>query len=199
MLKPKHIVAIRHSIELAALSAILGCAAAYADSSDGGVIIGIDAGRADAHKYCDGIADCDHADTSVRGDIGYQFNKNWSLEFGYTSFGTLFKAHDNRFDARQKANAWTVSGIGTLPLSERFGLFGRVGAARYDTDNKGTVQGVRVRDENEVKPYFGAGVKYDLTANFSLRAEYQYYADISGVDGSSDDVQGLYAGGILRF
>jgi len=66
---------------------------------------------------------------------------------GYTSFGSLFKSHDNNFDASQKASAWTVSGIGTLPLTERFGIFGRVGAARYSTDNSGTVQGVPVKDE----------------------------------------------------
>jgi opacity protein-like surface antigen len=58
---------------------------------------------------------------------------------------------------------------------------------------------VPVRDEHKVKPYFGAGIKYALTSSFSLRAEYQYYADISGVDGSKDDVQGLYAGGVFRF
>lgn len=182
--------------------ALIGAGGVYADSapdSNTGIIIGIDAGRADAHKYCDHAVDCDHADTSVRGDIGFQFNQYWSAELGYTSFGTLLKSHDNNFDARQKANAWTVSGIGTLPVADRLGLFGRVGAARYDTDSSGTVQGVPVKDKNRVKPYFGAGVKFDLTQNFAIRAEYQYYTDISGVDGSKDDVQGWYAGGVFRF
>ncbi len=79
--------------------ALVGAASVYADSgNDGsGVIIGIDAGRAQARKYCDGIADCDDSDTSIRGDIGYQFNKNWGIELGYTSFGTIFRSHDNNF------------------------------------------------------------------------------------------------------
>ncbi len=70
---------------------------------------------------------------------------------------------------------------------------------RCETDNRGTVQGIPVRDEDETKPYAGVGVKFNLTQNFALRAEYQYYADISGVDGSKDDLQSVYAGAVFRF
>lgn len=187
--------------KLAVLSvALIGSAAVYAEAgAENGLQLGIDAGRAEANKACDHILDCDNSDTSVRVDVGYQFNKNWSAELGYTSFGTLFKSHDSNFNASQKANAWTLSAIGAIPLSDSFSLFGRVGAARYETNNSGSVQGIPVKDREEVKPYFGAGVKFDLTKNFALRAEYQYYADISGVDGSKDDVQGLYAGAVFRF
>lgn len=188
-------------IKLAALSvALSGAMSVYAaPPAESGFLLGIDAGKADAHKYCHNISNCDSSDTSIRGDVGYQFDKNWSAELGYTSFGSLFKSHDNNFDASQKASAWTVSGIGTLLLTERFGVFGRVGAARYSTDNSGTVQGVPVKDEKKVKPYLGAGVKFDLTQNVALRAEYQLYTNISRVDGAKDDVQGLYAGAVFRF
>lgn len=188
-------------IKLAVLSiAVAGVTSVYAaPDSDSGIIIGLDAGRAEARKNCDGVADCDDSDATIRGDIGYQFDKNWSAEVGYTSFGTLFKSHDNNFDASQKASAWTVSGIGTLPLGDRFGLFGRAGVARYEANNSGTVQGVEVKDRKDVKPYAGAGVKFSVTPNFALRAEFQYYADLSGVDGSKDDVQSVYAGAVFRF
>lgn len=170
-----------------------------APDSETGVVIGLDVGRAEARKNCDGVADCDDSDTSVRGDIGYQFDKNWSAELGYTSFGTLFKSNDSNFNASQKANAWTLSGIGTLPLNQHFGLFGRLGVARYETNGSGTVQGVEAKDRQDVKPYAGAGVKFNVTQSFALRAEFQYYADISGVDGSKDDVQSVYAGAVYRF
>jgi len=188
-------------IKKAVLSiAMFGAATVYAaPNSDSGILIGLDVGRAEARKNCDGVADCDNSDTTVRGDIGYQFDKNWSAELGYTSFGTLFRSHDNNFNASQKANAWTLSGIGTLPLNENFSLFGRACVARYETNNSGQVQGVEVRDEQDVKPYVGAGIKFNVTQNFALRAEFQYYADIAGVDGSKDDVQSLYAGAVFRF
>jgi len=187
--------------KMAVLSiAVIAATSAYAaPDSDSGVLIGLDVGRAEARKNCDGVADCDSSDASIRGNIGYQFDKNWSAELGYTSFGTLFRSNDNNFDASQKANAWTVSGIGTLPLNDRFGVFGRAGVARYETNNSGSVQGVAVKDRQDVKPYLGAGAKFNVTPNFALRAEFQYYADISGVDGSKDDVQSLYAGAVFRF
>lgn len=119
----------------------------------------------------------------MRIDVGYHFNNIWSAELGYTSFGTLFNSSDDNFNTSQKANAWTLSGIATLPLGERFGLFGRAGVARYETNNSGTVQGVGIKDDTDLKPYFDAGVDFDLTQSFAIRAEYQYYADISGVDG----------------
>ncbi len=192
---------LNKNIRLIALGAsLLGASFVFADPENAsGFTIGLDAGQADAHKYCHNVSNCDHADTSVRGDVGYQFNNYWSAELGYTSFGTLFKSNDNNFDASQKASAWTACGIGTLPIGKRFGVFGRAGMARYSTDNSGTVQGVPVKDEKKVKPYVGAGVKFNVTGNFALRAEYQLYTDISRVDGAKDDVQGLYAGAVYRF
>lgn len=180
-----------------ALTAATNVYAGY--ETDNGVTIGIDTGRAEAHKFCDGLLDCNNDDTSVRANIGYQFNNNWSAEFGYTSFGTLFDSNDNNFQASQDSNAWTLSGIGTLPLGELFGIYGRTGVARYETDSSGTVQGVPVKNYNDVKPYVGAGINLNVTHQFSLRLEYQVYADISRADGSDDDVQGLYAGVSYRF
>ncbi|WP_320838389.1 outer membrane beta-barrel protein [Zhongshania sp.] len=186
---------------IAALSlTLLGTTFVYAGvGAESGISIGIDAGGAEAHKYCQSLVNCEDSDTSVRIDVGYQFNNIWSTELGYTSFGTLFDSNDNNVNASQKANAWTLSGIATLPMSERLGLFGRAGLARYETNNSGTVQGVRVKDDTDLKPYLGAGLSFDITQSFAVRGEYQYYADISGVDGSKDDVQGLYAGVVFSF
>jgi opacity protein-like surface antigen len=186
-----------------AFLAIMDTSIVFADDmakgDQSGFLIGLDAGRAQAHKYCHDLTNCEDKDTSIRADIGYQFNQYWSAELGYTSFGTLLKSHDNNVNASQKADAWTLSAVGTFPIGDRFGIFGRVGAARYETNNSGTVQGVRVKDEQQVKPYFGAGAKFDVTDHFLIRAEYQLYTDISGVDGAKDDVQGLYAGATFRF
>lgn len=180
-----------------ALVGVLGMAVAQAEEV--GFYVGLDAGKAEARKYCDNIVNCDSSDTSLRGEVGYQFGNSISAEIGYTSFGTLFNANDNSVNAKQDASAWTISALGTLPLADRFGLFGRLGLARYDLNNSGTVQGVGVDSNNSTKPYLGAGVKYDLDSNWMLRAEYQVYTDISGVDGSKDNVHAWNLGGAYRF
>lgn len=170
-------------------------------AADSGFQLGLDAGKAEARKYCDNVTNCDSADTMVRANAGYKFTPFVSAELGYTSFGTLFDANENNAAVQQEANAWTVSVLGTWPINEKFDLFGRIGAARYDLDNVGTtIQNLPVNDENNsTKPYYGAGAKFNLTDNFALRAEYQIYSDISGVNGRKDDIDSWSGGVVFAF
>ncbi len=193
MLKNK----MKFSALCSALIAATGVSVAQAGES--GVYIGLDVGQAVARKYCDHVTTCEDTDTTVRGAVGLQFNPNWGAELGYTSFGTLFDGQDNNVNAKQDASAWTLSAVGTIPLGASFGLFGRAGVARYNLSNSGTIQGVPVESRHATKPYFGLGAKLDLGPAWMLRAEYQVYTDISGVDGTKDNVHAVYAGGAYRF
>jgi opacity protein-like surface antigen len=181
------------------LALVTGAGANVAQAGDSGVYLGLNAGQAVARKYCDNITNCDNKDTTVRTEVGYQFNKNWGGELGYTSFGTLFNGGGNNVSAKQDASAWTLSALGTMPLGESFGIFSRAGLARYNLSNSGTVQGVAVQSKHAIKPYYGVGGKLDLGTNWMLRAEYQLYTDISGVNGVQDNVKAWYAGGVYRF
>jgi opacity protein-like surface antigen len=165
-----------------------------------GFQIGIDGGKAEAHGACDNVTNCDSSDKSFRGNVGYQFNPYVGAEVGYTSFGTTFDTNDNQGSASQDAGAYTASVVGTIPLGDRFGLFARAGAARYNLDNKGSVQGVPVKNgDNSTKPYYGAGAKINVTDNFALRAEYQIYKNLAGVDGHNDDINAWSGGAVFTF
>ncbi|MDQ8038012.1 MAG: outer membrane beta-barrel protein [Pedobacter sp.] len=172
-------------------------AAAHAEAPASGFQIGIDGGKAELDGVCDNVTNCESSDKSFRGNIGYQFNPYAGVEVGYTSFGTIYDTQNNEIDAEQEAGAFTASVIGTIPLGDKFGLFGRVGAARYDLENNGTIQGLPVKGgDGETKPYYGAGARVNLTENFALRAEYQIYKNLAGVDGNNDDVN-VWSGGAL--
>lgn len=168
-------------------------------AADSGIYLGINAGKAEAKKYCNNVVNCDSTDSTVRGEIGYQFTPMLGAELGYTSFGTLFNAENNDMNATQDVSAWTLSALGTWPVADRLGIFGRAGIAGYNSSNSGTVQGVTVKDDSSTMPYFGAGVRFDLTPQWMLRAEYQRYTDVSGVNGRNDSVQAWYAGGAYSF
>lgn len=183
---------LRLATLLAALPALAVMTPAHA--ADRGMTLGFDYGQAEARKFCDDIDDCDSAGDSARAEIGFQFSRAFGIELGYTSLGTILDSKDNQFDASQDSSAATLSAIGLLSFSDRFGIYGRVGAAEYNTDSSGTVVGVPVKDQDGTTPLFGVGVKLGLSDSFSLRAEYQNYTDISRVDGKKDNVQGLYAG-----
>lgn len=196
---------LKNKVKLTTLCMVLvGTAGAtVTQAAENGFYLGLNAGQSEARKYCNNISNCDSADTGMRAEIGYNFNKMMAAELGYTSFGTLFNADDTgnggTVSAKQDASAWTLSMLGTLPVGEQFGVFGRLGLAKYNTSNSGTLAGLPVETNNSTKPYFGLGAKFDLSSNWMLRAEYQLYTDISGVDGGKDNVQSWFAGGVYRF
>lgn len=171
---------------------------ALADDEPGpsGLTLAIDAGQAEARDACDNVVNCSSDDTAVRGSVGWQFNRMFGIEAGYSSFGTVFESSSSTFRASQDANAWTLSVLGTLPLHERIGLYGRIGAARFDNDTSGVVQGVPVSEDNRTKPYYGVGLGFALTDNVALRAEYQRYKDLADIGGIRDDVD-AWSGGVV--
>lgn len=186
-----HSTTKRLSSFAAALATIAMIPAAHAA---GGITLGLDYGQVEARKFCENITNCDSGDASTKAEVGFQLNKMFGVELGYTSLGTLLDANDNQFMASQDSSAVTLSGLGLFSFSDRFGVYGRLGVAKYNTDSSGTVASVPVKDQDGTTPFYGAGVKLGLTENFSLRAEYQVYADISRVDGKKDNVQGIFAG-----
>ncbi len=193
---------LKNNLKLTTLCMVLvgATGANVAQATENRAYVGLDAGQAEARKYCDNATNCKSGDTSARAEVGYQFNDMFAAELGYTSFGTLVNSKDNNaFNAKQDASAWTASVLAGWPLAERFGVYGRVGVAAYNFTNSGTIQGVAVKNDNSTKPYFGLGVSFGLNQDWSLRAEYQRYTDISGVNGSNDSVQGWYGGGVYRF
>lgn len=181
----------------ATLTTLSFAPAALAD--DNGFSIGADYGRTEAKKSCDHITNCSDSDKGPKINVGYDFNKNWGVELGYTSFGTVFDSNDDSVNVRQKSNAITLSVLGTVPVHEMFSIYGRLGYARYDTNSTGTIDEVPVKDESGNSPFWGAGVKFHLNEQVALRLEYQNYADLSDQPGRKDDVQGLFGGVTYRF
>lgn len=186
---------------LLCLALALPAAPALAEDMESGLTLGIDGGKAEARNACDNVVNCSSDDTAARVSLGWQFTPMIGLEAGYSSFGTVFESNNNNFNASQDANAWTLSLLGTLPIADRFGIYARAGAARFDNDTSGTglVQGVPVSNDNRTKPYFGAGLKFGLTGNFALRAEYQRYKDLANIGGVRDDVDAWSGGVVFTF
>lgn len=190
---------IKRTLLCTALGMSTATGVALAEEAENGVTLGLDAGQAESRNACDNVVNCESDDNAVRVSLGYQFNRMFGLEVGYSSFGTVFESNNNAGVISQDANAWTLSAIGTVPIGDRFGIYGRAGVARFDNESNSTVQGVPIDDDNETKPYFGAGVKVGLTGNFALRAEYQRYKDLANIGGIKDDVDAWSGGVVFTF
>lgn len=123
----------------------------------------------------------DTSDTGYKIFLGYDFNKNWGLEFGYVDLGKYefsgtYLGVPVRGDA--KITAYNLGVVGTYPINNNFGIFGKLGAYAWDTKasvSSGSV-GARASDSG-TNVYGGLGLKYNFTTNFSIRGEWERYHD----------------------
>jgi hypothetical protein len=67
---------------------------------------------------------------------------------------------------------WQVLGVGSVPITKNWGVFGKLGAYRWNQDlgsNFSSIGGTNPR------PTYGLGLKYDFTGNFSVSGEWDRY------------------------
>lgn len=172
---------------------LLAAISAPALAQESGWYGGLGIGQSEFKEGCGIVAvACDDKDTAWSIFGGYQFNANLGAELGYTDLGDATAA-----GASLGAKGFELTGVGTVPLNQQFALYGKLGFYRWDVD--ATRPGASF-SETGTDPTFGAGVKFNLTRTFALRAQWQRYQDLgdSATTGTSDaDVIGV--SGVLKF
>ena len=174
--------------------------------ADTGWYVGVSVGQSQAADICEGIPGCDDKDTAYKIFGGYQVNRNFAIEAGYTDLG---KAKINLtgpggfVNAEFKANAWEVVGVGILPVADRFSLFGKIGLYRGELEGtlSSNVLGTTplTGKDTNTDLTFGVGLKFDITNNFALRGEWQRYSSLGGSEVGETDVDVLSIGVAFKF
>lgn len=133
----------------------------------------------------------DERDTAYKLFGGYQFNRNFALEGGYFDLGdTSFSATAPGGPLTQSSGVkgFNVDLVGTLPITERFSLLGRVGAAygrnRTSFGGAGSA-GIADLNPSQKKAYpkVGLGVQYEVNRSFWVRGEVERYRVSNAVGG----------------
>jgi len=185
--------------------AILGLASAMAFTGpalaqDTGFYAGLHIGNSSASDACDGLSgpgvSCDDKDSAWKILGGYQFNKHFAVELGYTDLGEV-SASGGGVNAAVEATAFEVVAVGILPLADKFSLYGKIGMYRGDTELTSNV-GVNESETNNDMT-FGFGVRFDFTKNLGVRAEWQKYQDLGGGNIGESDVDVISIGLIWKF
>ena len=133
---------------------------------------------------------------------GYNFNKYFGLEGAYTDLGTFSYNYSGASSANAnfKANAWSLAGVGTVPLGMGFSLFGKLGLARTHAteslNDPGNLLAASTTpalhfngSDNRTSALWGGGLEYAINPVYSLRAEYEDYGRVgdSSTTGSARD------------
>lgn len=109
--------------------------------------------------------------TATGGSIygGYQLNSNIAFEAGYRGFGNSTETFSG-VRVKVEGSALQASALYSVPLSNEFSLFGRLGLNRVEA--KASSGGVSIKD-HDTKGLFGLGARYAVSKEVGLRAEFQ--------------------------
>ncbi len=139
-------------------------------------------GASEGTSYCSGESNCEDSDTAWKIFGGYKFTDKLSAEGAFVNLGDMHKNGEN-----SDISAFTLHGVGTLPISEQFDVFAKVGAMRWTSDNT-------TGDENGFGITYGLGAKMHINESTKLRAEWEKFPSIETSSSQETDVNMLSVG-----
>lgn len=122
------------------------------------------------------LANCEDTDTSWKILGGYRFNRYLAAEATYIDWGEVTATV---LGGPQPANvaatqrSYGLAAVGTLPLGERFEVFGKLGLLQHDVETRRVSPNPNTAERDETEIHYGLGVKYALTRNWAVRGEWE--------------------------
>ena len=183
----------------------------YAGANVGRSLATIDDGRITSGLQAGGFATSSISDrdrsTGFKLYGGYQINKNFAVEGGYFDLGkfgyTATTVPAGTLTGDIKVKGLNLDLVGTLPLTDKFSVFGRAGLNYAQAKDTFTSTGaIRVTNPNPSKSgtnyKLGVGVQYALTEALALRGEAERYR-VNDAIGNKGHIDLLSVGLIYRF
>lgn len=136
------------------------------------------------------------SDTTFKGFVGYQMNRNIGVEAGYFNLGksgfTANTVPNGSYSNERKIDGVNLDLVGTLPFTDKWSGLARVGANYANVKDSSTSTGaVRLASasssEKSLNLRYGLGVQYEVNQSLLVRAE----ADLNRVK-HSDGSRGNY-------
>ncbi len=158
--------------KIAATLLLSSAVAAPAFAADEGFYAGVTLGTARTSNPFANATLTKSSDTVFGVLGGYQFTKNWGAEAFYTTAGK-FNAVAGANTATGKSNAWGAAAVGTLPLSDAFSLYGKLGYANVKTSASSTLGDVTGATRNDVT--VGLGGIYNVNQSVGIRFGWDRY------------------------
>ena len=205
------------TLGLMTLAVIVSPLAAADDSGwNGGISIGQTRAKIDEARITSSVLgagysavaiDDDPRDVGYKAFLGYRFNRNFALEGGYFDLGKFgFSARTvplGTLNGNMRLRGLNIDAVGILPLTDKFSVFGRLGAhhtqARDSFSGTGLINVLNPNPSKRETNYkFGMGFQYDFTPSLGLRVEAERYR-INDAIGTRGDVDMVSLGLIYRF
>jgi OmpA-OmpF porin, OOP family len=196
---------------LASPMAIAQDAGFYAGANVGRSLATIDDARISSGLQAGGLATSSISDRDRSHGFklygGYQLNKNFAVEGGYFDLGkfgyTATTVPAGTLTGDMKVKGLNMDLVGSVPLSEKFSVFGRAGLNYAQAkDSFSSTGAVRVTNPSPSKSgtnyKLGLGVQYAITEALALRGEAERYR-VNDAVGNKGHIDLLSVGLVYRF
>ncbi|MET0378378.1 MAG: outer membrane beta-barrel protein [Spongiibacteraceae bacterium] len=211
---------LRHASKVSGLLVLAVVASPFAAAEGSGWYLGANAGQSRGEidneeirnsllsaGFISTSIDDDERDTGYKLFGGYQFNRYFALEGGYFNLGQFdFRADTLPAGGLRgdiELQGVNLDAVGILPLTDKFSVFGRVGANYAEAEDSFRGSGaVNVSDpsstERKTNYKYGAGLQYAFTDAMAMRVEAERYR-IDNARGEAGDVDLFSVGLLYRF
>ncbi|MBB5605611.1 MULTISPECIES: porin family protein [unclassified Janthinobacterium] len=162
---------------IASVTAVAGMSAAHAD----GAYVG---GGVTVNRYNFDVPDAtsagNHSGYQAGGKIyaGYDIDKTWAVEGGYADFGSKdynYITSAGSGAVKSDSHGYYLAGKATMPVSEKLGVFGKLGVARVNTGLTGSGLSTGITGDNKTGVYASVGAQYAINEKVSLTAELEHF------------------------
>ena len=149
-------------------------------TADGNWYVGAAFGSADFDNGIDGFQ-LDSGDTAMRFYGGYSFNEHFSVDGGYVDFGQFDTFVDNSgtpIQISEDADGFLFAATGSIPLTDKFSLYGRLGAFFWDG---ASLIGNVDNNVSDVNAHLAAGIRAMVYKNLSVTVDWSRF-DLDGTN-----------------
>ena len=141
---------------------------------------GVNLGSSDQKLSVDGGGSESDRANGFRVYAGSAFTKNFGIEGGFVKHGSIEVDLGDGNVAYSRPKTFYVAGTGTIPLSPRFSLLGKLGVGFNRTDFGYNDMSVLHR---ETAPFIGVGASFAFTPEVQGVVEYEHYGKLFKDDG----------------
>jgi OOP family OmpA-OmpF porin len=147
---------------------LLSAIVAPAFAADQGIYAGITLGSGKPGVTPGAAALSKNSNAIFGGLVGYQYNKNLAAEVQFTGIGKATDVAGNTV----KGDAFSVSAVGFLPLSDSFELYGKLGLASTKTTASAGATNLGTTRSGVT---YGIGAQYNVNQNIGVRLGWDRY------------------------
>ena len=142
--------------------------------------------RAKNNGFAINSSSVDNRDTGGKVFGGYQLNPNFAVEGGYFDLGRHSysgSTSGGAYSGNTRSHGLNLDLVGTLPVTDRLSVLGRVGAiyakTRDSSSSAFAPPSTANRSSNDTSMKYGVGLQYAITDALSLRGELERYHRIN--------------------